>query len=464
VVTLQQQASLFTLFGVVLVAGLGLLTYRQRPEPIYRSWVLSYLWGIPTALASVIVAFVGINWTALVMMTGFGSFTTWWMLRMADQLEGRPFRRRGTTALVVGMIVLAQVLWFSGLPMKAAMGPPALALVAAHFRLGVVALRAGKQECWRGLEWLGIALIVHACWICTYPFVVDTPFHWLGHLVDACLEIGVGAGMVTFIMIRTMRQLAEADRLKHEFLAAASHELRTPLTSVLGYAEFLEDGLGGKLTPEQDEYVAQIKRGGQRLRRIVDEMLDLARVQAGTFQLAPAPAELGAVVREEALALLPQARASGVDLVAVVPEEPLAALVDAPRVGQVVQNLVANAIKFTPAGGRVRVSLRRDPAGCRVEVEDTGIGIDPAHVPKLFQQFYQVETGTRRSHGGAGLGLTIAKALVEAHGGAIGVDSRPSQGSTFWFTLPVTFRPGPSAAPAPGPGTAVGSPPSAAAG
>ncbi|MDB5100786.1 MAG: Sensory box histidine kinase [Cyanobacteria bacterium RYN_339] len=434
--TLQQQASLFTVFGVAVVSGMGILTYRQAPNPVYRSWMHSYAWGLFTAIGSTLVAFLGFNWFALTILTMGATGASWWMLRMRAQLLEHPFQVRAHTWVLAGFFVGGQALWLAGVPLKLAIGPAALAVVFAHLRLGWVMFRVGHAGTWRGLDWLGITVIIHGIWITTYPAVVDSPLHSVGHMVDACINIGVGAAMVTFIMLQTMARLEELDRLKHEFLSAASHELRTPLTSVMGYAEFLQDGIGGPLTPEQLGYVAQIQKGSQRLRRIVDEMLDLARVQAGTFELVPQAAELGEIVREEVLSLLPQAHERQVTLTVEVPPDAMPALVDARRVGQVVLNLVSNALKFTPPGGRVHVLVQRDARGYRVEVRDSGIGIDPAHLHRLFERFFQVDIGIRRAHGGAGLGLTIAKSLVEAHGGTIGVESDPGQGSTFWFHLP----------------------------
>jgi signal transduction histidine kinase len=409
------------------------------------------------------VAFIGFNWFAVLLMTVCGNASSWWLQRMSAELREQRFRFALNGLVLGGVAVASLAMFLAGVPFNLVVAPSALALVFATIRLGWVMVRVGRRDPWRGLDWLGVTMIIHGIWICTYPAVVATSWHAVGHLVEAILEIGVGGGMVTYIMIRTMGQLAELDRLKHEFLNAASHELRSPLTSVLGYAEFLQDELGGPLTPAQADYVDQIRKSGLRLRRIVDEMLDLARVQAGAFELAPAPVELGGIVREEVLALVPQARERELVLEVVVPERPFPAVVDGARVGQVVQNLVINAIKFTPPGGRVEVSLVAEATGYRVEVADSGIGVAPEHQERLFEKFFQVDTGTRRAHGGAGLGLAIAKALVDAHGGRIGVKSSPGRGSTFWFALPGA-RPAPSALPAPARETAAGSPRSGGAG
>jgi PAS domain S-box-containing protein len=232
-------------------------------------------------------------------------------------------------------------------------------------------------------------------------------------------------------------KLQALDRLKGDFLNAASHELRTPLTSIEGYAEFLEDQIGGTLTPAQQDFVKRIQEGTKRLKYIVEDLLDFARLEAGTFQLTPQLAELTTLLADEVALLRPQAEDAQIKIAVDAPQDPLEISIDPLRIGQVLRNLLGNAIKFTPPSGVVELVLKPIPHGVRIEVKDTGIGISPANIPRLFQKFYQVDTSTTRSRGGAGLGLSISKSLVEAHGGRMGVESTLGLGSTFWFTLPL---------------------------
>jgi signal transduction histidine kinase len=243
-------------------------------------------------------------------------------------------------------------------------------------------------------------------------------------------------------------QLMELDRLKTNFLNVVSHELRTPLTTIQGYAEFLEDRTGGDLTGDQDEFVRQIQLGTVQLKRLVDDLLDFARVEAGAFSLVLAHADMRQTMADAVESLQPILREHGLALTLDLPAEPVWTQADAGRVAQVVLNLVGNAVKFTPRNGAIAVSLKALSGELRVEVKDSGIGIAPQHLPKLFQKFFQVDSSSTREKGGVGLGLSIAQSIVEAHGGQIGVESTAGEGSTFWFTLPRTAEPTPGDPPA----------------
>ncbi len=229
-------------------------------------------------------------------------------------------------------------------------------------------------------------------------------------------------------------QARELDRLKTNFVGAVSHDLRTPLTSIMGYAEFLEDEIAGSLSDQQLEFVQQIHKGARRLEYLLNDLLDFARLDAGTFKLTLGRTDLQAKLREVAESLRPQIEDAQLALSLDTEAAPLVVAMDEPRIERVLINLLTNAIKFTPPGGSIRLEARLDGDRVICEVKDTGEGIAPADVPKLFRHFSQLKNGVKR--GGTGLGLSICKAIVEAHGGAIGVRSTLGQGSTFWFSLP----------------------------
>jgi signal transduction histidine kinase len=224
-------------------------------------------------------------------------------------------------------------------------------------------------------------------------------------------------------------------RFKTDLVNAVSHDLRIPLTSIKGFTELLLDQLGGSLTPTQFGYVGQIEKAAARLERLVEDMLDLARLEAGTFALKQHTLDFGSMVADLADSFRPLAEEAGLSLELDLPDAPLLVKMDAERLDRVVANLVSNAIKFTPAGGRIVIRALTVDGQLRCEIEDTGVGIAPEDQPQLFRRFSQLDQG-RRIRGGTGLGLSIAKAIVEAHGGRIGVTSETGAGSVFWFTLP----------------------------
>ena len=229
-------------------------------------------------------------------------------------------------------------------------------------------------------------------------------------------------------------RLREADRLKDDFVALISHDLRTPLTSIMGYLELAMDD--ETLAEEPRTYLEVVQRNSERLLRLVNDLLFVARLEAGELDLHPTEIDLGAVVRQSVEEARPRAAAKGIDLgceVQSVP--PLAA--DKGRVFQLLDNLVSNAIKFTPEGGRVELRALQRDAHVRIEVSDTGIGISQADQARLFERFFRAETATERHIPGTGLGLYIACAIAEAHGGTIDVESRPGEGTTFCIELPL---------------------------
>jgi signal transduction histidine kinase len=232
-----------------------------------------------------------------------------------------------------------------------------------------------------------------------------------------------------------LEQVRELDRLKTNFVGAVSHDLRTPLTSIMGYAEFLEDGIGGDLSGDQQAFVTQIMKSADRLEMLVNDLLDFARLDAGTFKLALQTRDLQAKLIEVAESLRPQIEEAKLTLEIQTSSEPLLVPMDVQRIERVLINFLSNAIKFTLPGGRIRLEARREGESVICEVSDNGEGIAEEDLSQLFQRFSQLKNGQRK--GGTGLGLSICKAIIEAHGGEIGVRSAIGQGSTFWFSLPV---------------------------
>jgi signal transduction histidine kinase len=214
-----------------------------------------------------------------------------------------------------------------------------------------------------------------------------------------------------------------------------SHELRTPLNAIIGFSEVLLQGLFGEVNEKQREYLADVLGSGQHLLSLINDILDLSKIEAGrmdlelsTFRLRDALDSGLTIVRE-------RAARHAIQLNAVVAPDVGALEADERKVKQILYNLLSNAVKFTPDGGRIDVNVRADNGDVRVEVRDTGIGVAPEDQEQIFEEFRQV--GRERSREGTGLGLTLTKRFVELHGGRIWVDSTPGKGSTFTFTLPL---------------------------
>ena len=235
-----------------------------------------------------------------------------------------------------------------------------------------------------------------------------------------------------------LEDLRRNDLMKDQFLSILSHELRTPLNAIQGFGSILEDEIAGPLSDQQHGYVRKILAGSDVLLALVNDLLDMSRIQAGKFSLATAPMDPRAAIAMVVDGLAPLAAQKHQDLSVTMPPALPPIVADEQRFGQILMNLVGNAIKFTPDDGHVRVHARVERGReLLVEVEDDGPGIAPADVAKLFERFTQLDMTRTRRAGGTGLGLSIAKALVEAHGGQLGVRTAPGRGSTFWFSLPI---------------------------
>ena len=244
----------------------------------------------------------------------------------------------------------------------------------------------------------------------------------------------------------------ELARVKSNFLATVSHELRTPLTSVIGYSEMLLEGMAGPVTPEQRDYLTTILGKADHLLRLITSMLELARMDAAQPAMEQKPISILDVIERAATSLTSEADRRAIAL--SLPRGPVPRVIaDQRKIRQVLVHLIANAIKFTPRGGDVVVAAEVGalaPAergvsssgdiskriGVRISVRDTGIGISPMAQARIFEPFFQVDQSSTREYGGTGLGLSLAKSYVEAHGGAIWVHSQPGEGSTFTLSLP----------------------------
>jgi signal transduction histidine kinase len=237
--------------------------------------------------------------------------------------------------------------------------------------------------------------------------------------------------------IAAAREEAEsANRLKDEFLATLSHELRTPLNAILGWTTMLRDG--NVQSSHVPRALDTIRRNALAQVQIVNDLLDISRIVRGDVRLRTALIPVGPLLSLAVESIRPAAEAKGTTLATSIAEEPVQVLADQDRLQQVFWNLLSNAVKFTSIGDRIEVSLARDGRDARIRVRDTGLGIAPEFLPHVFERFRQADGSPTRTHGGLGLGLAIARHLVELHGGRLKAESDGTgQGSTFTLYLPV---------------------------
>lgn len=238
------------------------------------------------------------------------------------------------------------------------------------------------------------------------------------------------------------RQIADqANRAKSEFLANMSHELRTPLNAILGLSESLKLGIYGHLQQEQIDSVGTIEISGRHLLQLINDILDLAKVESGKFQIHRSPTPLRSLCQSSLAFIQPIVAEKNINFVIDLPVEDITIEVDELRSRQILVNLLSNAVKFTPEQGQVslKVTVNLEAQTVQFSIEDTGIGISPENLPHLFQSFYQVESGNTRQYAGSGLGLALAKRMTEAHEGEIQVESTPGEGSCFTVILPCTI-------------------------
>lgn len=239
---------------------------------------------------------------------------------------------------------------------------------------------------------------------------------------------------------RELAELHSRDALKTQFLSNISHDLRTPLTAIITHAEILRDGILGPVTPRQLESVTGVISGGRQLLDMVGEILTYAKASANRLRLVSTEFELGEVVRQVSAINEAVARRRSLAVATEMPDSLPPLFADREKVTHVLNNLIGNAIDFTPTGGHVWVRAWHAEENGRpahfIEVGDDGIGIAQEYQELVFDEFAQVDSSASRQHHGTGLGLTIARRLVELHGGRIWVESKPSEGSRFIFTIP----------------------------
>jgi signal transduction histidine kinase len=236
-------------------------------------------------------------------------------------------------------------------------------------------------------------------------------------------------------------QLEVANRHKSEFLANMSHELRTPLNAIIGFSDVLLQRMFGELNEQQADYLEDIRSSGTHLLTLINDILDLSKIEAGRMELEAAPFSLVAALNNAVTLVRERAQSHGIKLSLEVAPELDTVVADERKLKQVVVNLLANAVKFTPDGGTVSLRAERENGQVRLSVHDTGIGIAAEDQQRIFEEFQQASHQSEKSREGTGLGLSLSKRMVELHGGTISVESAPGKGSTFTVALPLVKEP-----------------------
>lgn len=375
-----------------------------------------------------------------------------------------PYRHVVHAPFVIGVVTWVNCtahLWLSGEPMQAT--NLAIVIMAA----GVVLLRwvefvAIASACivsWVAALAASQTLLADPAWLHFSIFLLESllfasiAFYWRRHTLQRNLQLNgerrtarenehlslLAAQSKAIEAERNLRRALEADASKSMFLANMSHELRTPLNSVVGFAQLLRDRPEIAERPELvRDYAECIQSSGSHLLGLINQILDLSRANAGGIQLNESRVDIADMIVEITRLLSPQAAEAKVGLLAHTGSGQFVIRADDLRIRQIITNLVANALKFTPAGGRVDVSVGCDGSGLTLEVRDTGVGIAIQDVARVFEPFVQADGGFSKSHQGTGLGLAITRKLVELHGGTISVKSVLGEGSVFLVRFPVS--------------------------
>ena len=236
--------------------------------------------------------------------------------------------------------------------------------------------------------------------------------------------------------LQTAEELKELDQLKTQFLANMSHELRTPLNSIIGFADVLLEGIDGELNDRMAEDVTLIRDGGRHLRNLIGDILDQAKIEAGMMELSYSVVSVERIANEVIAQISSMARTKPIEIILELDNAPQQIEADRTRLIQILFNLLSNAVKFTDEG-EITITMYEKEENLVTHVKDTGSGMEPEDLPKIFEQFQQVGTMQNRKEGGTGLGLPISKNLVELHGGEISVESELDVGTTFSFTIPL---------------------------
>ena len=393
-------------FGLVLLPG-------PHPGPVETGLA---------ALFAVVVIVLSLVWDASPAVARIG-VALGYVAMVAVLIDGG-----GGTSSGFGGLFLLPLLWLAivGTRTELALGFAAVFL-ARVLPVKLIGAPEYPPSAWRTAVVFGAVAIIGCV---TMQQLVQVARLRADELHDRATELEDAARQLE----RQNDKLRELDQVKDGFVALVSHELRTPLTSIVGYLEILMEDGAESLSSEQRQFLATVNRNVDRLATLVNELLFLVQVDAGGLELQLAEADVNELLAEATDAARPVADAKSVTLT-FAPESVPPVLCDRGRLAQLLDNLVSNAVKFTPEGGRVELKASESGEAVALSISDTGIGIPPDEVPRLFSRFFRSSIATERGIPGTGLGLAISQAIAEAHGSVITVESVPARGTTFRLLL-----------------------------
>ncbi|MGE5708379.1 MAG: sensor histidine kinase [Bacteroidota bacterium] len=443
--TLALLAHLFDTLAVLLIVALSLMMARRYPAAFLKYWILAQLCGLVLLFFSLFPEHLDQAPLVFLMLLAAGG-KGWCYASIAEEASPSLFPRKLLAGTILLSVLLSMGFWLWHFPHPLVALLPTLWIVGGIIRFGVALLGPNRLFQHEHARWLGWTSILYGVLSVFYP-ITHVYLPWLASLTGTTLLLAISMGMIVFLLEENefqldlanqerLEALTEANRIKDEFLSVVSHELRTPLNAILGFGSALEDGLAGPLSEEQQDFLSKMLRSSEQMSRLVDDLLVLARMRSNHFELFPEEESFPSIVEEARNLTENLAKGRNIEIATDIRvSEPLR--LDRARILQVLANLIGNALKFTPPGGRVEVRAWKEEDFLVAEVADNGIGMRPEDIPKLFQPFQQLDMSLVREVGGTGLGLSICKGIVQAHGGEIAVESTgPGLGTTFRFTLP----------------------------
>jgi signal transduction histidine kinase len=437
--SLLDLAKLYNFSGVATVLAVSVWVATRYGSAFFRPWLGAYLAGLGLLGCELVASYLLGSPGFHAVQAALVASVIWCFAQTGRTMRGRPLGWQGGVALVAA-VALGTFAWVAaGKAFLTIFGPLVLVYAGAHMWLGWQ-LRGDS-----GRFWLGWALIGSGLWFLTYPVLAASAYAWVGYLVSGLLNMAVGMGMALYLVDLTARELRaskeelvrDVDR-SNTFIHTMSHELRTPLGSIKTAAFLVGRSEDHPLSPQQRELVSIIDDQSELLNRLVGDLLDHSRITSGLLTCTPEEEDLAALARRAVGAMEKALAAKGITLSLVGADRPIPLEADGARLMQVISNLLANAKKFTPKGGHVEVRVGQRGGRAFVEVQDDGIGIAPEHHERVFENYFQVDGGTKRKVGGMGLGLAIAKAIVEeGHAGTLGLRSELGEGATFIVEVPL---------------------------